>query len=181
MIAIIFAKESERLRNKHSMDLCGEKMVDRVSRILLESKYFDKIILFTRDFKLGISNGVTVHDNTHGILIDSLIYCIEQYHEFLAVGGDMPFIDNDLIKCLMENYRHRSIAYFNNGYYQPLFAIYTNDIYENIKKYRMSGGESINRFMKEFNVPAVDGMQKKLASVNTMADLVNARKQLGCP
>lgn len=180
MIAIIFAKESERLPNKHSMELCGETLVDRISRVLYESGYFNEIILFTKNLKLSISHGITVKDNTQGILIDSLIYCIEEYHEFLAVGGDMPFIDKELIKYIMENYSKKSVAYFANGYYQPLFAIYTSDIYENIKEYRMAGGESINRFMKEFNVPAINGDPEKLTSVNTMKDLIDARKRSGC-
>ena len=36
---------------------------------------------------------VTEEDNTNGILFDSILYCLEKYQEFLAIGGDMPYID----------------------------------------------------------------------------------------
>ena len=72
MIAIIFAKNSQRLQNKHNMEICGEKMIDRISRTLSETGRFCNIILFTKNFSLKSNFAVTEEDNTNGILFDSI-------------------------------------------------------------------------------------------------------------
>ncbi|EQB73587.1 MAG: molybdopterin-guanine dinucleotide biosynthesis protein A [Ferroplasma sp. Type II] len=178
MIAILFAKESRRLKNKHSMELCGETMVDRIARILVESGYFENIILFTRDYSLKSRYAVTDFDRTDGILIDSILYCIGKYHEFLAVGGDMPYIDRDITGKIVNGYEKHSIAYDSEGFCQPLFAIYSMDIYEPLKEYRRAGGESISNFIRKSDMKCIVGLSGKLKSVNTVEDLMEAREKL---
>ncbi len=180
MIAIIFAKKSRRLENKHSMELCGESMVDLISRVLLESGRFDKIILFTRDYSLKAKYATVEYDNTVGILIDSIIHCLEEYGEFLAVGGDMPYVDRETILGIMDNYNNGSIAYTAGGYCQPLFAIYSMDLYNGLVKYRKKGSESISRFLQGTGIKLIEGNPGKLKSINTMEDLMEAKKNLWC-
>lgn len=180
MIAIIFAKKSRRLENKHSMELCGEPMIDLISRKLLESGHFEKIILFTKDNSLKSKYAIIEPDNTAGILIDSIIHCLEEYGEFLAVGGDMPYIDQETIAGIINSYNGESIAYTSGGYCQPLFSIYSIDLYRALVKYRMKGGESISRFLNGSGVKLIEGNQEKLKSINTIKDLMEARKNLGC-
>jgi molybdopterin-guanine dinucleotide biosynthesis protein A len=178
MIAILFAKESRRLKNKHSMELCGETMIDRIARILLESGYFKNIILFTRNYSLKSRYAVTDFDRTEGILMDSIIYCIGKYHEFLAVGGDMPYIDRDITGKIVNRYEKHSIAFDSGGFCQPLFAIYSMDIYEPLKEYHRAGGESMSNFIRELNMRCIQGTPEKLKSVNTIEDLIDAREKL---
>jgi len=180
MIAIIFAKKSRRLENKHSMELCGEPMIDLISRKLLESGLFEKIILFTKDNSLNSKYATVEQDNTAGILIDSIIYCLEEYREFMAVGGDMPYIDRETISGIVNSYNGESIAYTSGGYSQPLFSIYSIDLYRALVKYRMKGGESISRFLKGSGIKLIEGNQEKLKSINTTKDLMEARKNLRC-
>lgn len=180
MIAIIFAKNSQRLQNKHNMEICGEKMIDRISRILSETGRFSNIILFTKNFSLKSKFAVTEEDNTDGILFDSILYCIERYHEFLAIGGDMPYIDKESIENILDNYKGNSMAYMSDNFYQPLFAIYSTDVEQPMLKYRKNGKGSIRKFMDEYSVSYLEGDQEKLKSINTEKDLIEARKNLRC-
>ena len=180
MIAIIFAKNSQRLQNKHNMEICGEKMVDRISGILSETGRFNNIILFTKNFSLRAKFAVTEEDNTDGILFDSIIYCLEKYHEFLAIGGDMPYIDTESIENILDNYKGNSLAYMSDNFYQPLFAIYSMNVEQPMLKYRKKGNGSIRKFMDEYHMPFIDGHQEKLRSINTVEDLIEARKRLRC-
>ncbi len=179
-MAVIFAKNSERLKNKHNMEVCGETMINRISRILYETKIFDSIILFTKNYSLECNNCNTVCDYTNGILIDSILYCIKTYNKFLAVGGDMPLIDYDIINKLIKSYNGKAIAYRNSNYYEPLFSIYNMSIYNNLKKYRDSGNGSISKFMSMYSINYVEINTLKLKSVNYYNDLLIVRKYLNC-
>jgi molybdopterin-guanine dinucleotide biosynthesis protein A len=178
MIAIIFAKKSHRLTDKHSMDLCGERLIDRVSRTIVQSSLFRETILFTKDSSLCSKYGRTEHDTTGGILIDSIIYCIGKYQEFLAVGGDMPYIDDALINGLISNYAGNAIAYTSGGVYQPLFTIYTGKLHKPMMDYRNGGGESISRFLSNYGIETISADGDKLRSINHVSDLDEARKLL---
>lgn len=178
MIAIIFAKKSQRLRDKHSMDLCGEHLIDRVSRIILESHLLQEIILFTKDSSLSSKYCRTEDDTTDGILIDSILYCIGKYREFLAVGGDMPYIDDALINRIISNYAGNAIGYTSGGVYQPLFTIYTGKLYKPLIEYRNGGGESISRFLSNSGIETINADGDKLRSINHISDLDEARRTL---
>ncbi|MCL4453988.1 MAG: NTP transferase domain-containing protein [Candidatus Thermoplasmatota archaeon] len=178
MRAIIFAKKSQRLRDKHSMDLCGERLIDRVSRIISQSHLFEEIIIFTKDPSVSSKYCRTEYDATDGILIDSILYCIEKYRRFLAVGGDMPFIDVSLIRSIISNYHGDTIACTSGGFYQPLFTIYTEKLYKPMREYRNSGGESISRFLSTSGIESIDADGNKLGSINYISDLYEARKLL---
>ncbi|WMT51006.1 MAG: NTP transferase domain-containing protein [Ferroplasma sp.] len=178
MIAIVFAKKSQRLMGKHRMDLCGEPLIERVSRIILQSSLFDEIILFTKDPSVSSKYCRTEYDATGGILIDSILYCIEKYRRFLAVGGDMPYIDASLIRSIISNYHGEAIACISGGFYQPLFTIYTEKLYKSMKEYRNSGGESISRFLSISGIETIDVGGNQLQSINYISDLYEARRLL---
>jgi molybdopterin-guanine dinucleotide biosynthesis protein A len=166
MKAIIFAKKSRRLRDKHTMDLCGEHLIDRVSRIILESHLFQEIILFTKDSLLASKYCITENDTTGGILIDSILYSIEEHTEFLAVGGDMPYIDIPVIAEIIRNYSGTPITSKSDGFYQPLFTVYNEKLYKSMKEYRNSGGESISRFLGISALKTLNFGSDKLRSIN---------------
>jgi len=180
MIAIIFAKNSERLKNKHNKIICNETMINRISRILYESKFFDRIILFTKNYSLKCDNCDIIYDNTDGILMDSILYCIKNYHEFMAVGGDMPLIDYEIINKLFKSYNKKTLTYKNNGYYETLFSIYNYDIYNDLNNYRISGNNSISKFMSLYKINYIEINTLKLKSVNYYDDLLMVRKYLNC-
>jgi molybdopterin-guanine dinucleotide biosynthesis protein A len=178
MIAIIFAKKSQRLSDKHSMDLCGERIIDRVSRIILESHLLQEIILFTKDSSLSSKYCTTEDDTTDGILLDSILYCIGKYREFLAVGGDMPYIDITIIDEIVRNYSGTAITCKSDGFYQPLFTVYNKKLYKSMKEFRNSGGESMSRFLGISDLQILNFGSDKLRSINYMSDLNEARRTL---
>ena len=178
MIAVIFAKKSQRLKDKHTMDICGEHLIDRVSRLILESNLFQKIILFTKNPLLSSKYCVTENDATEGVLIDSILYSIEKHKEFLAVGGDMPYIDKVLIDKIIKSYSGSAITCTAEGFYQPLFTIYTEKLYKPMKEYRNNGGESASRFLGTSGIQTLRVESEKLRSINYMSDLNEARKIL---
>ncbi len=178
MIAIIFAKKSQRLVGKHNMDICGERLIERVSRIVIESHLFKETVLFTKDSSL-ISKYCRIEiDRTDGILIDSILYCLEKHKEFLAVGGDMPYIDYSLIDNIIKKYSGTPITYIAEGFYQPLFTVYNNKLYNPMNKYRAGGGESISEFLRTSAVETLNTGSEKLKSINYISDLEQARKIL---
>jgi molybdopterin-guanine dinucleotide biosynthesis protein A len=161
------------------MKIGNEPMIDRVSRILLKSGAFKEIILFTKNFSLGSKYAVAEMDSTNGILIDSIIFCIQKYGEFLAVGGDMPYIDEKLIYRILDNYRGRGLTFISEGHYQPLFTIYNEGLYESLVEYRRGEGSSISAFMGQAKMDTIEDNTGRLRSVNNYEDLIEANKILG--
>ena len=100
--------------------------------------------------------------------------------KFLAIGGDMPYIDKESIENILDNYKGNSMAYMSDNFYQPLFAIYSTDVEQPMLKYRKNGKGSIRKFMDEYSVSYLEGDQEKLKSINTEKDLIEARKNLRC-
>ncbi|AAT43878.1 molybdenum cofactor guanylyltransferase [Picrophilus oshimae] len=180
MISIIFAKKSERFPGKHHAMICGEEMIKRISRIINESMLFDKIILYTKDETLYSEYCDIVIDKSKGTLIDSLMSCLKEYSEFLAVGGDMPLLDYNILKYLMDNYTGRSLAVSSYGFIQPLLSIYNKSIINDLDKYILSGSKSIYKFIMKSNFKILNINTFKTMSVNTLNDLKEINYYLGC-
>ncbi|KJE50003.1 MULTISPECIES: molybdenum cofactor guanylyltransferase [Acidiplasma] len=180
MMAIIFAKKSERLKDKHNKIICNETMINRISRILYETGLFDKITLFTKNFSLQCKYCDVLYDHTNGVLINSILYCIKNFKEFFAVGGDMPLIDHDIIKELIDNYNKNTVSVLNHNYYEPLFSIYNYKIYDKMENYINSGGSSVKKFMELNNISYIKKDTIKLKSVNYYDDLIFVNKYLNC-
>ena len=77
MIAILFAKESRRLKNKHSMELCGETMMEkagayriyglapgRTYSMVRRKTDIDNIITDSNDVDIYLIEGFTDHSWT---------------------------------------------------------------------------------------------------------------------
>ncbi len=183
MIAIIFAKKRTRFEKKHSAMLCNETMINRISRILYESSFFTEIILYTKDSDLNSKYAETVIDASEGILINSILECVGKYHEFLAIGGDMPLIDYTLLKKIIEKYNKKPVTFKNSETYEPLFTLYKMKIYNELKEYVDNGYKSINKFIEKNDFDIIlenKGDERKLKSVNYFSDLINIRNFLKC-
>ncbi len=180
MIAVIFAKRSIRLPAKHHIMICGEEMIDRVSRILYESKIFDRIILYTKDETINSRYCEVVIDHSNGILINSVIECLKIYSEFLAIGGDMPLIDYDLLKIIIDAYDKRPVSLSSYGIIQPLLSLYNNLILNSLNSYIMSGGTSLYKFILNNDFKIINVNTFKTMSVNTSIDLIKIKRYLGC-
>ncbi len=180
MLAIIFAKNSMRLADKHMRTVCGRPMISFISDNLYNSGIFSEIILFTKNEYINSDNCETVPDKTSGVLIDSIAYCIKEYGTFFAIGGDMPLVDRNLINKLFNNYSNGIRIGKNYGNIQPLFSIYSQIVYENLIKSIKNDEKSMYRFLNNHGHNFIDIDSIRLKSVNYNYDLLFARKFLGC-
>ncbi|MEM3810408.1 MAG: NTP transferase domain-containing protein, partial [Thermoplasmatales archaeon] len=138
MIAIIFAKPSTRLPGKHLLQICGEPMISRIYRVLSSCRFFDDVIVYSKYQELPLVGVKIIKDLSSGVLLDALISALESFGEFLAVGGDMPYLMCRTVSLLTNSYDGRPIAAADSsGFPQPLFAIYNRSIYEELKAYSL--------------------------------------------
>ncbi len=181
MKAIVFVKKSERLPGKHSMDICGKKMIQMVCEPLIANERLDEVIIYSKDPSLRCDSCKISMDNSAGVLIDSLIAAIKEYGTFLAVGGDMPFINDHIINLILNEYVGIPIAMISSeGIVEPLFAVYNRNILKEFSEYS-SISKSIYPFIsRKFKLLRAGKLSSSLMSINTNDDLEEARKLLGC-
>lgn len=181
MKSIIFVKWSERLPGKHHLQICGHRMIDIVCRVLKESGLLEEILIFSKDETMSSKMCNVVYDHTQGVLLDSIIDAIKTYRNFLAVGGDMPFIDSNLIGRLLDEYAGKPVAYVSeDGQIEPLLAIYNSTILKDITEYS-NRSKALQPFISSrFKLISAGDDSNKLRSVNTMDDLEVARRIFGC-
>jgi molybdopterin-guanine dinucleotide biosynthesis protein A len=180
--AVIFVKESVRLPGKHMLEICGEPMLARIYRVLKETGYFEEVVVYSKYRRLELKGLRIERDRTEGVLIDSIISAIENFGEFIAVGGDMPLIDKEVVSKLLDKYDGRPVAAVDcNGILEPLFAIYNNRIYDNILEYSRNNRQIFPFLMKEFSLITMSEEQSaKLFNVNTEKDFEEAREVISC-
>ncbi len=180
--AVIFAKQSERLPGKHMMDICGQPMIKRIYDTLLRTGFFDDVLIYSKYADLKISGCKIERDGTQGTLIDSLLSAISAFHEFLAVGGDLPLLDGKTISIIVRNYHNDPVVSVDSdGTVEPLLAIYNDSIYDDLLSYSRSSKKIYEFVGKRFRRIVLDSeLSSKLFNVNTMEDLKMARKLAGC-
>lgn len=182
MISLVFVKESRRLPGKHLLDFCGEPMLKRICRILEGSGQFERVVVYSKYRDLRLDGCNIERDSSGGTLIDSILSALDYYGTFLAVGGDMPLIDVDLVKAFVERYHNKPIAATDfDGTIEPLLAIYDRSVREEMEKFS-NGSKRIFPFLeKRFDLFKVDKISSlKLFNVNTMDDLERARFLAKC-
>lgn len=182
MRAVIFVKESIRLPGKHLLQICGEPMLERIYRILNETRFFEDVIVYSKYPKLEVKGLKIERDRSEGVLIDSIISAIENFGEFLAVGGDMPLIDTEVVSRLLDKYDGRPVAAMDfNGVLEPLFAIYNNTIYDKILEYSRNNRQIFPFLMQEFGLVTMSEEQSaRLFNVNTERDFEEAKEAVIC-
>ena len=180
--AVIFAKQSERLPGKHTMDICGQPMIKRIFDTLLRTGFFNDTLIYSKYSDLDVSGCKIERDRTQGTLIDSLLSAIAEYDEFLAVGGDLPLLDRKTISIIVRSYHNDPIVAINpDGTVEPLLAIYNDSIYDDLLSYSRSSKRIYEFVGKRFRHIVLDSeFSSKLLNVNTMEDLKMARKLAGC-
>ncbi len=181
MKAVIFVKKSERLPGKHSLYICGKSMIQIVCDSLFNQEIFDEVIVLSKDPSIKCDKCTIIKDESNGVLIDSIIEAIRLYGEILAVGGDMPYIDVNLINKIMKFYSKTPISMKNEkGIIEPLFSIYNKSIMKDMENFARET-KSIFKFIeKNFRIIEAGEDSWKLDSINTIDDLIRARIIFGC-
>ncbi len=181
--AVIFVKNSERLPGKHLMEICGEPMVRRIYRNIESTGLFDYIVIYSKYSELAVEGCNVERDQTTGTLIDSILSSIKLHGEFLAVGGDMPFLGADLIFRLVKEYDGRPLSVVDSdGTVEPLLSIYNPSIFDDLYESSRHSKE-IYRFIRERFVllELEQDESSELFNVNTQEDLNKARRMANCP
>ena len=183
MKAVIFVKESERLEHKHLLEICGEAMLSRVNRILKETGLFEDVLVFSKYERLQLTNIKVVNDSTEGILIDSIAKALETFNVFLAVGGDLPLIDFEVIHTVLEAYEGKPVAAVDvDGIVEPLFAIYNQSILDSLLKFSKQNRNIFPFITERFHLVHLNETQsEKLFNVNTKEDYETANRMIKCP
>ncbi len=182
MISLVFVKESQRLPGKHLLDFCGEPMLKRICRILEETGHFDRVVVYSKYRDLQLDGCTVEKDNSGGALIDSILSALDSYGTFLAVGGDMPLIDGDLVRSLMESYHKKPIAATDfAGTIEPLFAVYDGSVKEGMEAFSKNTKRIFPFLQEKFDLFRVDEVSSlKLFNVNTRDELETARALAKC-
>ena len=119
----------------------------------------------------------------YDILVDNLligpiggILTALSYDDALVVGGDMPLIGAKLLRDIIrtgEYGKKTVVPSHSGGLLEPLCALYSRSIYEDMKKYVEGGGRSIQYFLKSSGsyVPFPVKDIKPFYNINTREDL----------
>ncbi len=180
MIAVIFAKVSQRLPNKHMLNICGKPLILRVYEAALNSGLFEDVIIYSKNPNLNL-NVKIIPDNSQGVLIDAIESAIKIFGTIFALGGDMPFLDSEIIRKIHGNYQNNTVYGMNaESFPEPLLAIYQEGSYINIEKFKQTS-RSISAYLKQYGkaIPLKEDSWKA-RSINLAEDYNNALKILGC-
>lgn len=153
MLAVVFVGSSKRLPNKHFMEVKpGLRLIELLLNSLkgagLEILVFSKI-----DFNYPAP---FLKDPTEWI-IPAFLYLSEELHkrkvkEFIAVAGDMPLISSRSVKLLVENLSRDSLALiprWENGWLEPLFAIYRLPFFKSLELAFKGGARSLQSAIRD--------------------------------
>lgn len=121
-------------------------------------------------------------DDTRGLLIDSIVRAVELYGEFLAVAGDLPFIDHEVISWLIGRYNGRPIAAIDvEGTIEPLFAIYNTSVLEDLRQFSVQNRNIFPFIAEKFDLMELDAEgSRKLLNVNTEEDYEEVLRRIDC-
>ncbi|MCL5874528.1 MAG: NTP transferase domain-containing protein [Candidatus Thermoplasmatota archaeon] len=182
MKAVIFVKQSQRLPGKHLMTICGEPMLSRIYRTLEHTGLFETVVVYSKYPDLALDGCLIERDPTTGTLIDSILDSIVKFGEFLAVGGDLPLLNSEVVSEFVLEYDGRPLAAVNSeGTIEPLFAIYNRRIYGELLE-SSKHSKQIFTFVKErFHLIQInEERSRSLFNVNTLEDLEKARNIADC-
>jgi len=180
MIAVIFAKVSQRLPNKHMLNICGKPLILRVYETALNSGLFNDVIIYSKNPNLNVNANI-VFDNSSGVLIDAVESAIKLFGTIFALGGDMPYLDSEILSKIYENYENDTVYGLNNdGIPEPLLAIYNRGSDKCIEKFKQSS-KSVSKYLKNYGkaIPLKEESWK-VKSINVFDDYEQALKILGC-
>jgi len=183
MVAVILAGgENKRIPIiKSFIEIDGKTILSRQLECL--KKIFRRVFINTNTPELYFSFGAPLFGdifNKRGPLtgvLSSLISTKED--EVFVLACDMPFIDEGLIRYILENQGGAATIPVFRGRCEPLFSIYTKDIIESGLNRLMGEDISLNRFLKEIDVKYIneeeislfDPKGRSFININTFEDL----------
>ena len=183
MIAVVFAKDSVRFPGKHSIDLDGVAMIDRVISRVLDFEDLEDVVLFTRSRSISTSLCRIEYDNSASGIARSLLLAMERYGDIFAVAGDMPCISPGIADKMLQSWSGKCVVpVHSDGRIEPLFAVYPAKRMAELRNNLEKGKLSLHEFIRSIPFTAYSIKEEDAASftnVNTPDDM-RMLKERGC-
>ena len=139
--------------NKQKLSYNGVYLIDTIIENL--AKNFDQIIILSneKDFfenrYKNYKNDILINIGPCAGLYSGLIYAKNEDNFLIAC--DMPYFNQAYIDFLKEKSYEKILAYKNEKYFEPFFALYKKELAKDLEKYIKKGGRSLNGFLREIS------------------------------
>jgi len=153
LLAVVLIGKSRRFPNKHFFEINrGLRLIDIVFDSLRRAKC--EILVYS---KIPFSSPFPLLEDKEEWILPSLIFLFEFLfkmgrREVLIVGGDMPLISVEGIEFLMSCFSSNDLALvprWQNGYLEPLFAIYKPELSLHLRESSGRGIRSLQKAIRE--------------------------------
>lgn len=151
-------------QDKECLKYNGIYLMDTI--IYKLKKSFDEIVIVT-------NNPAIYNDKKRQILKDVLITtdiikdkgpCVGLYsglaissnEDNFLLACDMPYINNDYIKYLLDMSYKNALVYKNNKYFEPFCAMYKKDLLYRLKEFIYEDQRSLNKFLRTIEPDIID-------------------------
>ena len=185
MTGVILAggKNSRMGMEKAFIQISGKSIIDNALSIFKE--IFSEVLIVTNtpeDFyyaKVELVKDIYPGGGSLGGLYTGIKKA--KYDECFVIACDMPFINSDLIKHMIEIKGYDVVVPKINGMYEPLFASYSKSCLEvienNLKKGNLKIIETFSelkiREINQIEVSLYDNKLLSLINLNTLSELNN--------
>lgn len=145
--------------DKQKLSYNGVYLIDTIIENL--AKNFDQIIILSNEKNFfenrykNYKNDILIkEDIIKNIgpcagLYSGLIYAKNEDNFLIAC--DMPNFNQAYIDFLKEKSYEKILAYKNEKYFEPFFALYKKELADDLKEYIKNGGRSLNGFLREIS------------------------------
>ncbi len=185
---VLAGGESTRLGfDKCMIEINGKRLIEIVTDKL--SSIFSRVIIIAKDAKKFERYEVWTDILPIKAAISGLhtILSLSTYNWNFVTACDMPFINRNLIRyiesiALSYDYREiDAIIPFINGYFEPLFAVYSRNAYSKLCRFIDKGNRSLQRFIKKIEIKEIcedsirihDPNLVSFFNINTPIDLIS--------
>lgn len=134
---VIFAggKSSRMGKDKATLFFKNQTLIEYQYKRL--KKIFQKVYISTKYKKFDFEAPLIVDNSEIFAPIVAFENIFKKFDTFFAISVDTPFIDEEIIKKLIDSYQKNKNAHAviaKTDFEHPLIGIYQNSIFENIKK-----------------------------------------------
>lgn len=145
--------------DKQKLSYNGLYLIDTIIENL--AKNFDQIIILSNEKNFfenrykNYKNDILIkEDIIKNIgpcagLYSGLIY--SKNEDNLLIACDMPYFNQAYIDFLKGKSYEKILAYKNEKYFEPFFALYKKELAKDLEKYIKNGGRSLNGFLREIS------------------------------
>ncbi len=182
-VTILAGGKSKRFGSDKLLYPIGDKpLVDMVYERVSKLGFDVYLIVSPEKRQVFEKRGYKVIVDSHMIGPIGGILTALEYDDALIVGGDMPMLNLDLLKKIIDISKlgkYTVVPRHSGDLLEPLHAVYSKNLYVKLKEYIYNGGRGIQFFLKnhrELFIPfdvSDEGYLKSFFNVNMVGDLIS--------